>query len=175
MHAPHVGNTWSIHISGSQTLVHIPLVVCKGLQGGMWKCLVSIFFTTKYIHSYSFYFLGSINKFLNFCVAYVPCGFLKMAIIISHSHYLYVSFVSILVFKTFDEMIADRYEFSWNTGGTWWQYRTHKWYTIRKSLGTTDLYAASCYVVIAVDRENNLRIMIKQDLFTVPRMGCNVQ
>ena len=43
--------------------------------------------------------------FLNFCLAYFPSWFLKMAIILSHSHFLYVAFVSIMVFQTFDRMI----------------------------------------------------------------------
>ena len=41
----------------------------------------------------------------NFCVAYFPCCFLKTAIKISHSHFVHVAFVSILVFQTFDRMI----------------------------------------------------------------------
>ena len=63
------------------------------------------FSSQKYIHSCSFYLSGSVNKFLNFCVAYFPCCFLIMAIKISHSHFVHVGFVSILVFQTFDRMI----------------------------------------------------------------------
>jgi len=33
-----------------------------------------------YIHCYSSYLLGLVNKFLNFCVACFPCWFLKIAI-----------------------------------------------------------------------------------------------
>jgi len=60
---------------------------------------------------------------------YFPCWFLKIAIIISHSHYLFVAFVSILVFQTFDRMKLGIFEFSWSkvvrgngmgpTNGTW--------------------------------------------------------
>jgi len=35
------------------------------------------FFTEKYSHSYRFYLSGSVNKFLNFCVAHFPCWFQK--------------------------------------------------------------------------------------------------
>jgi len=48
---------------------------------------------------------GSVNKFLNFCVAYCPCCFLKMTIKISCNHFVHVAFVSILVFQTFDQMV----------------------------------------------------------------------
>ena len=44
-------------------------------------------------------------RVMSFCVAYFPCCFLKMAIKISHSHFVHVAFVSILVFQTFDRMI----------------------------------------------------------------------
>jgi len=37
-------------------------------------------------------------------VAYFPSWFLKMAIILSHSHFIHVAFVSIMV-QTFDQMI----------------------------------------------------------------------
>jgi len=37
-------------------------------------------------------------------VVYFPCWFLKMAIILSHSHFLHVAFVSIPVLQTFDRM-----------------------------------------------------------------------
>jgi len=49
--------------------------------------------------------LGFVNKFLNFCAAYFLSWFLKMAIILSHSHFLHVAFVLIMVFQTFDRMI----------------------------------------------------------------------
>jgi len=67
--------------------------------------LTLCFLHKKYIHSYNFYLSGAVNKFLNFCVAYLPCWFLKMAIILSHSHFLNVAFVSIMVFQTFDRFI----------------------------------------------------------------------
>jgi len=51
-----------------------------------------------------------------------------MAIIICHSHYLFVAYVSFLVFQTFDRMKLGIVEFSWSkvvpgdgmgpTGGT---------------------------------------------------------
>jgi len=59
----------------------------------------------KYIHSYNAYLLDSVNKFLTFGAAYFPFWFLKLAIILSHSHFLHVAFVSILVFQTFDRII----------------------------------------------------------------------
>jgi len=37
-----------------------------------------------------------------------------MAIIISHNHYLFVAFVSILVFQPFDRMKLSIFEFSWS-------------------------------------------------------------
>jgi len=30
-------------------------------------------------------------------------------------------------------------------GGTWWQYKTHKWYATRKSLGTTGIQPRLAY------------------------------
>ena len=41
-------------------------------------------------------------------------------------------------FQTFDQTIFCTFTFL-EQGGTCWHYRTHKWYVIRKSLGTTDL------------------------------------
>jgi len=61
-----------------------------------------------------------------------------MAIKISHSHFVHVAFVSILVFQTFDRMIFGRWSFL-EQGSTRWQYGTYKWYAIRKRLGTTGL------------------------------------
>ena len=63
------------------------------------------FLHKKTIHSYNFYLSGSVNKFLNFCEAYLACWFLKMTIILPHSHFLHVTFVSIMVFQTFDRII----------------------------------------------------------------------
>jgi len=61
-----------------------------------------------YIHNSSFYLSGSVNKLINFCVAYFPCWFLKMSITTSHSHFVHVAFVSILVFQTFDQVVFGR-------------------------------------------------------------------
>jgi len=80
-------------------------VVREGLQSGTRIDLLSVFLHKKYIYSYNFYLLGSVNKFQSFCVAYFPCWFLKMGIILSHSHFLHVVFVSIMVFQTFDRII----------------------------------------------------------------------
>jgi len=48
--------------------------------------------------------LGYVNKFLNFCV--LPLLVFKYGhyTAISHSHFLHVTVVSILVFQTFDRM-----------------------------------------------------------------------
>ena len=80
-------------------------MVREDLQGGTRRGLLSVFLHKKYIHSRNFYLLGSVNQFLNFCVTYFPCCFLKMAIKFSHSHFVHVAFVSILVFQTFCRMI----------------------------------------------------------------------
>ena len=63
-----------------------------------------------------FCLLVSVNKFLNFCAAYFRCLFLKMATILSHSHFLHVAFAPILVFQTFDRMIFGTLTFA---GTTW--------------------------------------------------------
>ena len=101
-------------------MVRVPLVVREDLQGGTRRGLLSVFLHKKYIHSCSFYLSGSVNKFLNFCVAYFPCCFLKTAIKISHSHFVHVAFVSILVFQTFDRLIFSTSTFS----GTRWYMMT---------------------------------------------------
>jgi len=62
---------------------------------------------------------GFVNKFLNFCVAYFPCWFLKMTAIIFHNHFVHVAFMSILVFQTFDQVVFGRLSFT----------RT-KWYAV---------------------------------------------
>jgi len=65
-----------------------------------------------------------------------------MAIIISHSHVVHAAFALSLVCQILDRMILDRLSFSETRcfqGGTRWKYRVHKWYAIRKSLGTADL------------------------------------
>jgi len=59
-----------------------------------------------------------------------------MAIKISHSHFVHVAFVSILVFQTFDRMIFGTLTFP----GTRWYVMTARdiqWYATRKSLRTT--------------------------------------
>ena len=60
---------------------------------------------------------------LTFCLIFVcfPCWFSKMTIIISHSHFVHVVFVSILVFQSSDRMTFGRRVFL-EQGGTWWQY-----------------------------------------------------
>ena len=95
-------------------------MVREDLQGGTRRDLLSVFLHKKYIHSCSFYLSGSVNKFLNFCVAYFPCCFLKMAIKISHGHFVHVAFVSILVFQTLDRMIFGTLTFR----GTRWYVMT---------------------------------------------------
>jgi len=72
------------------------------------------------VHSNNFYLSGYVTKFLNFCVAYFPCWFLKMAVILSRSHFLHVAFVSILVFQTFDRIIFGTLTFP----GTRWYVMT---------------------------------------------------
>jgi len=95
-----------------------------------------LFFAKIYIHSYNNNYLsGFVHKFLNFCAPYFPCCFLKMAIILFHHQAI---FVSILVFQTFDRIVFGRLSLP-EQSGTWWQYGTHQWYTIRGSLGTTVL------------------------------------
>ena len=106
----------SSYSSGSQTVVRVPLMIREDLQGGTRRDLLSVFLLKKYIHSCSFYLSGSVNKFLKFFVVYFPCCFLKMAIKISHSHFVHVAFVSILVFQTFDRMIFGTLTFS---GARW--------------------------------------------------------
>ena len=80
-------------------------MVREGLQGGARLDLLSVFLHKIYIHSYNFYLSGFVNKFLNFCVAHLPCWFLKIAVILSHSHFLHVAFVPILFFQTSDQII----------------------------------------------------------------------
>jgi len=65
-----------------------------------------------------------------------------MTIIISHSHVVHAAFGSSLVCPTFYRIILCRLSFPGTRcfqGGTWWKYQAHKWYAIRKSLGTTVL------------------------------------
>ena len=101
-------------------MVRVPLMVREDLQGGTRRGLLSVFLHKKYIHRCSFYLSGSVNKFLNFCVAYFPYCFLKIAIKSSHSHFVHVAFVSILVFQTFDRMIFGTLTFP----GTRWYVMT---------------------------------------------------
>jgi len=84
------------------------IMVREGLQNGTRKVSLLFFFKNIYIHNSSFYLSGSVNKLINFCVAYFPCWFLKMAITTSHSHFVHVEFVSILVFQTFDQVLFGR-------------------------------------------------------------------
>ena len=101
-------------------MLRVPLVVREDLPGGTRRGLLSVFLHKKYIHSCSFCLSGSVNKLLNFCVAYFPCCFLKTAIKFSHSHFVHVAFVSILVFQTFGRMIFGTLTFP----GTWWYVMT---------------------------------------------------
>jgi len=112
------------------------------------------FFSKNYIHSYSFYLSSSFNKFLNFCVACFLCRFLKMANIISHSHFVHVAFVSILIFQTLVEWYLAHWVFL-EQGGTWWQYGIHRWCAIRKSLGTNaleELKTVAVYKIVLLRR-----------------------
>jgi len=61
-----------------------------------------------------------------------------MAIVVSHSHFVHVAFVSNLVCQTCDRLIFERLVFL-EQGDTRWQYGTRKWYAIRKRLETTDV------------------------------------
>jgi len=114
-------------------------VVREGLQGGTRIDLLCVFSSVfphkKYIHSYNFYLLDSVNKFLTFCTAYFPFWFLKMAIILSHIHFLHVAFVAILVFQTFDQIIFG----TLTLPGTMWYVLTLL-NCYQKSLGTTALH-----------------------------------
>jgi len=84
------------------------------------------------IHSYNFYLSDSVNEFLNFCV--LPLLALKMATNNSCCHFVHVETISKLLIKWYFAHLLFLEQ-----GGTCWHYRTHKWYVIRKSLGTTDL------------------------------------
>jgi len=116
-------STISMHLEceSSRAVVRVLLVVREDLQGGTRTSLLSVFLHEKYIHSCSFYLQGSVNKFREFfCVDYFPCCFLKMAIKISHSHFVHVAFVSILVFQTFGRMILSTLTYP----GTRWYVMT---------------------------------------------------
>ena len=81
--------------------------------------------------------LSSQNICFRFCqlipeFVYFPPFVFKIAIIISHSHYLHVTFVSILVFHAIDLWYLVDWVFL-EKGGMWWQHGSHKWYVIRKS------------------------------------------
>jgi len=76
-----------------------------------------------------------------------------MAIIISHSHFVYAAFVSSLVCQTFDRMILGRMSFPGAKcfqGGTRWKGRANKWCAIRKSLWTADPSYISLVCVLSV-------------------------
>jgi len=65
-----------------------------------------------------------------------------MAITVSHNHVVHAAFASSLVCQTFDRMILGRLSFLGTRcfqGGTRWKHRAHKWYAIRKSLGTAGI------------------------------------
>jgi len=94
--------TWC---SGSQT------VVCKGFQGGGWMDL--LFLEKNYIHSYNFYLLDSVNKFLNFCV-------LRLLALKWPQKFLQQFCSCRNCFQTFDQMIFGTLTFP----GTRWQVLT---------------------------------------------------
>jgi len=71
-------------------VIHCSLYT-SGSQTGTRRDLLFVFLLKKYIHSCSFYLSGSVTKFLKFCVVYFPRCFLKMAIKISHSHFVHVA------------------------------------------------------------------------------------
>jgi len=70
-----------------------------------------------------------------------------MAIILSHSHFLHVAFVSILVFQIFDRIIFGTLTFRGIRWYVRWQYGDHKWYAIRKRLGATGIEAILSNVI----------------------------
>ena len=132
-------------------MVRVPTVVREGLQGGTRIDLLSVLLHKKYIHNHScsFYLSGSVNQFLNFCVGYFPCCFLKIAIKISHSHFFHVAFVSILVFQTFDRMIFGTLTFP----GTRWfviTVREPQMMRDQKSLRTTAVVSILLHEAIPV-------------------------
>jgi len=95
---------------GSQVVVGVPLVTRVGPHGGRRISLLSVFLHKKYAQNYNLYLSISVNKFLHFL--YRSCLFSTMAIKISHSHFVYVAFMSILIFQTFDRMIFGRLGYS---------------------------------------------------------------
>ena len=80
---------------------------CGTQRPSRWyKNRPTLSFSSQKLYSQLFYLSSSVNKFLNsLCSLPFPCWFLKMAIILSHSHFLHVAFVSILVLRTFDRII----------------------------------------------------------------------
>ena len=86
-------------------MVRVPVAVREDRHGGTRLDLHSVFLDKKIYSQLYFYLSGSVNKFLNFCVGCFPSWFLKMATKLSHSHFLHVAFVSILVFQTSDLII----------------------------------------------------------------------
>ena len=100
-------------------------VWCSGFQTNR----PTFYFSSQKIYSQlQFYLSGPVNKFWNFCVP-LSLLFTENSHYNFSQHFFHVGFVSILVFQTFNWTI-----FFVQQGGTWWQYETHKWYTIRKSL-----------------------------------------
>ena len=107
------------------------------------------FFPKKYFHSKVFaYWVLLINSGI---AVYFLCWFLQIAIIISHSHFVYVAFVAILVFHMLIELYWEDWVFL-EQGGSWWQYRTHKSYKIRKRLGTMHCNRECCSLVTKLSR-----------------------
>jgi len=118
-------------------VVRVPAVVREGLQCGTRIDLLSVFFHKNYIFT-AIIFICRVfaNKILNFCVAYFPCWFLKMVIMLSHSLFFMLHLCQFWFSKLFIELYLADWLFV-EQGGTWWQYGTHKWYAVRKSSGTT--------------------------------------
>jgi len=91
----------------------------------------------KYIHSYGFYLSDSVNYFPNFCVLLLLC--------FNNGHYNFSQPLSSCHMCPFwfSKLLIEWYLVDWvflEQGGTWWQYGSHKWYVLRKSLRTTVIY-----------------------------------
>jgi len=125
-------------LSGDGSAVVLRLWYAKAFMMFCEEAYFLFFFTKNYIQINSSYWSAS-----EFCV--LPLLVSKMAIIISHSQFVYVACVSILVFQTFDGTIYLVNEVFLEQSGTQCQYGTHKQYAIRKSLGTT--VRRQCFVL----------------------------
>ena len=124
-------------------------MVCEGLQGNTRVGLLSVLLNRNIFTPIAFTYRVLL---ISSCIyLYFPYWFLKMTIMISHNHFAYVAFASILVFQTFDRMIfvsfpgtrwcgaTARVVWGDSTGGVGRQHGTHNWcHEIRRSLGTTD-------------------------------------